>query len=142
MRTYLAAAVCALTMILACCLVPGRIKPPMGTWILYAGGSMTCDVLHFDDDGTGEGFRLDRECEEVWLQGLPVPDEALTEERAFQWRLTGEDAERLELAFADGGKQTFTVEYLENLEGTGLPGLSLTNDIGGGGWIRASLQEP
>lgn len=141
MRSYYIAAVCALTMLLACCLAPIRSTSLAGTWVQYAGDDLTYAILRFEADGTGEGYSLPSDYPEVWLQGEPVPNELLVDPMPFQWLTTGDETDQLELTFEDGSTQSFVLAFEEDLDGTSLPGISLTDDLNGGGWVQAPENE-
>lgn len=130
-----------LTIALACCFVPERSVSLAGTWAIYAGGNAGVnDVLHFDEDGTGEAYQLPQDYEEVWLRGEPVPDELLMDQHSFQWRVTGEANEQLHLNFLDGSSLSYELTYEEDLDGTGLPGITLSDGFSGSGWVQVSLE--
>ncbi len=107
-----------------------------GTWVIYAGGTVAPAVLQFEKDGTGRAWDLPEDYDEVWLQGLTVPEEYLFSPVSFTWHQETENGKTY-LTIITEKVNRYVLTFFENLDGTGLPGFSLQREDGsGGGWVK------
>jgi len=112
-----------------------------GAYLLYAGGAMAGEAIYFSEDGTGMTYHERYGVELGWtdaddpiLNGKPLTPEMLSEPREMQWELKDE---KLKIQYTeDHYEYEFDIWFEKNLDESGLPGFALTNNIGGGGYIK------
>lgn len=115
-----------------------------GTWVLYDGGCVAPEVLHFCRNASGTSYDLVDYCDEVWLNGNPLTFDMVKNPNAFTWEIL----EQKDTA-CDQYKYTLLIEYQNNYEtivynldyesqyeGLDFEGISLKSFNSGGGWIK------
>ena len=80
-----------------------------GTWVLYAGGCVAPEVLHFCRDGSGTAYDLVDDCDEVWLNGDPLSLDMVENPNNFIWRIVGQEDDVCESA-----PKMLLIEYQNN----------------------------
>ena len=114
----------------------------VGSWAIYAGGTLAPELMVFSSDGSGKGYGFTDDYEETWLNQEAFDPSFIDEKLAFSWQAEPQNETELfvlTIYYENGTNETYQAMIESNVDGTNFLGLSLFAYDSGATWIKIPL---